>query len=92
MPPPAILGHEGTGIVQSVGHRGVPGQEGDKVIGSFIPALACAGTGRNHQSNLCEQTYIVMGSPWPRHGLTARHHGMTGLGTFADEMTATRSR
>jgi len=87
MPPPAILGHEGTGIVEAVGAEGHRGKVGDRVIGSFIPACGSCWHCLRDESHLCENTYSVMSSPRAH-----RHDGtplmtMTGLGTFAEMMT-----
>lgn len=87
MPPPAILGHEGTGIVEAVGSEVTRVAVGDRVIGSFIPACGNCWFCLRDQSHLCESTYAVMADPRAH-----RHDGtplaaMTGLGTFADMMT-----
>ena len=63
MPPPAILGHEGTGIVEDVGAEVRHLAKGDRVIGSFIPACGTCWFCLNDQSNLCESTYSVMIEP-----------------------------
>lgn len=87
MPPPAILGHEGTGIVEAIGSEVKGLAVGDRVIGSFIPACGTCWFCLRDESHLCENTYSVMSSPRAH-----RHDGtplmtMTGLGTFADHMT-----
>lgn len=87
MPPPAILGHEGTGVVEAVGSEVKGLQVGDRVIGSFIPACGTCWFCLRDESHLCENTYTVMAAPRAH-----RHDGtplmtMTGLGTFADHMT-----
>ncbi len=87
MPPPAILGHEGTGVVEWVGAEVSRVKKGDRVIGSFIPACGVCWYCRNHQSNLCEQTYAVMGVPRANRNDGTPLMTMTGLGTFADQMT-----
>jgi S-(hydroxymethyl)glutathione dehydrogenase/alcohol dehydrogenase len=87
MPPPAILGHEGTGIVESVGSEVSRVKPGDKVIGSFIPACGVCWFCRNNQSNLCEQTYAVMGTMRATRSDGTPLPSMTGLGTFSDVMT-----
>ena len=87
MPPPAILGHEGTGIVEDVGAEVSRVKPGDRVIGSFIPACGVCWYCRNQQSNLCEQTYAVMGTPRATRKDGTVLPTMTGLGTFADVMT-----
>jgi S-(hydroxymethyl)glutathione dehydrogenase / alcohol dehydrogenase len=87
MPPPAILGHEGTGIVEDVGAEVSRVKPGDRVIGSFIPACGVCWYCRNQHSNLCEQTYAVMGTPRATRDDGTSLPSMTGLGTFADVMT-----
>jgi len=87
MPPPAILGHEGTGIVESVGDEVSRVKPGDRVIGTFIPACGVCWFCRNQQTNLCEQTYAVMGTMRATRSDGTPLPTMTGLGTFADTMT-----
>jgi S-(hydroxymethyl)glutathione dehydrogenase/alcohol dehydrogenase len=87
MPPPAILGHEGTGIVDAVGPEVSRVKKGDRVIGSFIPACGVCWYCRNQQTNLCEQTYTVMGTPRATRDDGTPLLTMTGLGTFSDTMT-----
>jgi S-(hydroxymethyl)glutathione dehydrogenase/alcohol dehydrogenase len=87
MPPPAILGHEGTGVVEDVGAEVSRVKRGDRVIGSFIPACGVCWYCRNYQSNLCEQTYAVMGTPRATRSDGSPLVTMTGLGTFSDVMT-----
>ena len=87
MPPPAILGHEGAGVVESVGPEVRGLQKGDRVIGSFIPACGTCWFCHNHQSNLCENTYTVMMNPRATRGDGTPLPSMTGLGTFSDQMT-----
>ncbi len=87
MPPPCILGHEGTGIVESVGKEVSRVKAGDRVIGSFIPACGVCWFCRNNQSNLCEQTYTVMGTMRATRSDDTPLPTMTGLGTFAEAMT-----
>jgi S-(hydroxymethyl)glutathione dehydrogenase/alcohol dehydrogenase len=87
MPPPAILGHEGAGVVEAVGADVKGLQVGDRVIGSFIPACGVCWHCLRDESHLCDSTYAVMGAPRAhRHDGTALL-AMTGLGTFADMMT-----
>ncbi|HZP29453.1 MAG TPA: Zn-dependent alcohol dehydrogenase [Acidimicrobiia bacterium] len=87
MPPPAILGHEGTGIVDWVGNEVRGLQVGDRVIGSFIPACGYCSFCVNDESHLCENTYAVMANPRATRGDGTQLNTMTGLGTFADMMT-----
>jgi S-(hydroxymethyl)glutathione dehydrogenase / alcohol dehydrogenase len=87
MPPPAILGHEGAGVVEEVGSEVRHLQPGDRVIGSFIPACGVCWFCHHDQSNLCENTYTVMANPRATRSDGSIVPSMTGLGTFADMMT-----
>jgi S-(hydroxymethyl)glutathione dehydrogenase/alcohol dehydrogenase len=87
MPPPAILGHEGAGVVEEVGAEVRHLAKGDRVIGSFIPACGTCWFCKNHQSNLCESTYTVMMHPRATRSDGSHLPTMTGLGTFAEQMT-----
>ncbi len=87
MPPPAILGHEGTGVVEWAGPEVTRVKEGDRIIGSFIPACGVCWYCNNDQSNLCENTYTVMMNPRATRTDGTQLPSMTGLGTFADQMT-----
>jgi S-(hydroxymethyl)glutathione dehydrogenase/alcohol dehydrogenase len=86
MPPPAILGHEGAGVVEHVGPEVTRVKVGDRVIGSFIPACGICWFCLNDQSNLCENTYTVMMNPRATRADGTMLPTMTGLGTFAEQM------
>ncbi|KAH7706730.1 Protein H24K24.3 a [Aphelenchoides avenae] len=51
---PAILGHEGAGIVESVGPGVIHVQPGDKVIPCFIPQCRKCAYCKHGETNLCE--------------------------------------
>ncbi|MSO79670.1 MAG: Zn-dependent alcohol dehydrogenase [Acidimicrobiia bacterium] len=87
MPPPAILGHEGAGIIDFVGAEVTGLKKGDRVIGSFIPACGTCWFCLRDQSNLCENTYSVMMNQRATRGDGTPLPAMTGLGTFAETMT-----
>lgn len=87
MPPPAILGHEGAGIIDFVGSEVTGLKKGDRVIGSFIPACGACWFCLRDQSNLCENTYTVMMNVRATRGDGTPLPAMTGLGTFAETMT-----
>jgi len=82
---PVVLGHEGAGIVQEVGDAVSTVAAGDHVILSFIPACSVCNPCLRRQSYLCEETgpqamaahFTIDGNPVA---------GMTGLGTFAEEL------
>ncbi len=82
---PVVLGHEGAGVVQEVGSAVSRVAAGDHVILSFIPACSICNPCLRQQSYLCEQSgpqamaanFRIDGNPVA---------GMTGLGTFAEEL------
>jgi S-(hydroxymethyl)glutathione dehydrogenase / alcohol dehydrogenase len=87
LPPPVILGHEGTGVVESVGREVSNFAVGDRVIGTFIPSCGACWFCLHNQSNLCERTYDVMFVPRAERSDGTALTTMTGLGTFAETMT-----
>lgn len=83
-PPPCVLGHEGAGIVQEVGAGVDDLAAGDHVILSFTPACRTCVPCLRGQSYLCASMgpmmvphFVVDGNPIM---------GMTGCGTFAEEV------
>jgi S-(hydroxymethyl)glutathione dehydrogenase/alcohol dehydrogenase len=86
MPPPVILGHEGAGTVLEVGSDVSRVAVGDRVIASFVPACGNCFHCLRDQSNLCEQAGALMFAPRAHRADGGIVFGMTGLGTFSDEM------
>ncbi len=89
MPAPCVLGHEGAGVVQEVGDGVSDLAAGDHVILSFTPACRMCKPCLRGQSYLCADMmpmmvphFIVDGNPIM---------GMTGCGTFAEEMVVPQS-
>ncbi|MBW2424846.1 MAG: Zn-dependent alcohol dehydrogenase [Deltaproteobacteria bacterium] len=82
---PTVLGHEGAGVVQAVGDAVTGVAPGDHVILSFTPACSVCKPCLRHQSFLCDQTITQAIS---QHFLVGGDlvGGMTGLGTFAEEL------
>ncbi len=85
-PTPVILGHEGTGTVTEIGDRVARVSVGDRVIGAFIPACGDCWYCLHGSSNLCEGLADAMLSSRGTTGQGADLFGMSGLGTFAEEM------
>lgn len=85
MPMPCVLGHEGAGIVQEVGDAVSTVAVGDHVILSFIPACSVCTPCLRRQSYLCEQAGPQSVAAHFKIGGNATF-GMTGLGTFAEEL------
>src|SRR5207248_415256 len=54
LPPPAVLGHEGAGIVEEVGEGVTKVKAGDTVIASFIPACGACWHCVRGETQLCE--------------------------------------
>ncbi len=53
--PPLVLGHEGAGIVESIGKRVTRCQPGDRVVVNWLPACERCPTCLNGRHNLCER-------------------------------------
>ena len=84
--PPAVLGHEGAGVVTDIGDGVTHVAPGDHVIIAFSPPCGtcpyCTGRG---QPNLCIDGFFAMSAnPQFRRGDTVVG-AMTGCGTFAEE-------
>lgn len=84
-PAPAVLGHEGAGVVEAVGANVTNVAAGDHVIVVWSPPCgSCAYCTGHHQPNLC--TTIQFGSMMLPHftegGVDV--HAMAGAGTFAE--------
>ena len=88
LPPGFVLGHEGTGRVVEVGKEVSRVKKGDRVVASFIPACGTCWFCHNDQSNHCdleaETTFVPRGT----RPDGSPYYAMTGLGTFAEALTA----
>ena len=85
---PAVLGHEGAGIIAEVGEGVTDVKVGDHVIVAWSPPCGeCAYCGPRNQPNLCSNIQMVMGGTPALHRSTGQPvFGMAGAGTFAEEM------
>jgi S-(hydroxymethyl)glutathione dehydrogenase/alcohol dehydrogenase len=92
MPPPCILGHEGTGTVDWVGPEVTRVHPGDRVVATFVPACGTCWYCTNDRSNLCEGTNATSFVPRAKRPDGSTATGFTGLGTFADVMTVSESQ
>ena len=82
---PCVLGHEGAGVIQEVGDGVTEVASGDPVIVSFTPACRICKNCMRGQSYLCDATMQMMMNPqFTMDG--APISGMTGCGTFSEEM------
>lgn len=53
--PPLVLGHEGAGIVESVGSKVTRCRPGDRIVVNWLPACETCPTCLNGRHNLCER-------------------------------------
>jgi S-(hydroxymethyl)glutathione dehydrogenase/alcohol dehydrogenase len=90
-PPPCILGHEGAGVVEWVGSEVTRVAVGDHVIASFVPACGNCFWCLRGQSNLCAMSGEVFVTPKATRADGSVAISMTGLGTFADQMTCNQA-
>jgi S-(hydroxymethyl)glutathione dehydrogenase / alcohol dehydrogenase len=87
LPPPCILGHEGTGTVEWVGSEVSRVAAGDRVIASFVPSCGSCFYCLHGQSNLCELLGSISFLPRVTRSDGSTANGFAALGTFADQMT-----
>ncbi|NNE74359.1 MAG: alcohol dehydrogenase catalytic domain-containing protein, partial [Acidimicrobiales bacterium] len=83
---PAVLGHEGAGVVTAVGDGVTHVAEGDHAIIAFSPPCGTCPycTGRN-QPNLCMNGLITMTMSQAFRNGDEAIGAMSGCGTFAEE-------
>src|SRR5438874_4825045 len=86
-PPPCILGHEGTGVVEYVGEHVTSLKEGDRVVAAFVPACGSCWFCLHDRTNLCEDSFASAMTPKGTRPDGTALTAMTGLGTFAETMT-----
>lgn len=91
LPPGVILGHEGTGRVVEVGREVSKVKKGDRVVASFVPACGTCWFCLQDRSNLCELEAQTMMVPRGTRTDGSPYLGFTGLGTFAEAITANES-
>jgi S-(hydroxymethyl)glutathione dehydrogenase/alcohol dehydrogenase len=90
-PPPVILGHEGAGEILEVGDAVSRVKVGDQVICSFVPACGNCWYCLHDQSNLCDRNSEFMFAPRGKRADGSLVPGMSGLGTFTDEMVTSEA-
>lgn len=88
--PPAILGHEGCGIVDWVGSEVTDFRVGDRVVGLTIPRCGTCEQCRQGRSFLCDAATLYGAHRADRADGTPLV-ATNGLGTFAEVMTVDRS-
>jgi S-(hydroxymethyl)glutathione dehydrogenase/alcohol dehydrogenase len=85
--PGTILGHEGAGKVLEVGNEVTNVKPGDRIIASFIPACGNCWFCLHDESHLCDNEMNVMMAMRGSRADGNQYMAMTGLGTYAEQMT-----
>lgn len=89
-PPPAVLGHEGAGIVQEVGAEVTTVSPGDHVILSWRPSCGKCGYCATGRPQLCQTGSMQILQGYLPDGTTRLHKGeeeirhFTGVASFAE--------
>jgi S-(hydroxymethyl)glutathione dehydrogenase / alcohol dehydrogenase len=83
---PAILGHEGAGLVDWVGSEVTRLGVGDRVIAAFVPSCGACRYCVAGKSQLCEGFAALSRRPRATRADGTKLQPMTGLGTFAEAM------
>jgi len=91
IPPGTILGHEGAGKVVEVGKEVTSVQPGDRIVASFIPACGNCWFCLHDESHLCDNEMAVMMNMRGTRSDGNQYMAMTGLGTYAQQMTCDTS-
>jgi S-(hydroxymethyl)glutathione dehydrogenase/alcohol dehydrogenase len=85
LPPPAVLGHEGAGIIEATGTGVSKVAPGDTIIASFIPACGGCWHCTRGESQLCEINMQLSFTPhFKRSDGTLIPGSIGGTGTFAE--------
>ncbi len=91
-PLPSVLGHEGAGVVESVGEGVSSVKEGDHVVLSFVPQCGTCYFCAHEQPQLCETGFLPMATgslldltPRFSRGGTPLNQ-MSALGTFSEAL------
>jgi S-(hydroxymethyl)glutathione dehydrogenase/alcohol dehydrogenase len=85
IPPPSVLGHEGTGTVEAVGEGVSKVAPGDTVVASFVPACGSCWHCIRGESQLCELSRPLRSIPhFKRPDGTLIPGAIGGCGTFAE--------
>ena len=91
-PLPAVLGHEGAGIVEAVGADVTRVKKGDHVVLSFVPQCGTCYMCTHDTPEMCETGFLAM-ALGAQLDMTPRFvrdgaplHQMSALGTFSEEL------
>jgi S-(hydroxymethyl)glutathione dehydrogenase/alcohol dehydrogenase len=87
LPAPVVLGHEAAGVVELVGPEVSRVKVGDRVIASLTPMCGTCWHCRRNETHLCEMAFTLMMTPRFRRPDGSTVPCLSGLGTFAEQMT-----
>jgi len=85
--PGTVLGHEGAGKVVEVGKEVAGLKPGYHIVAAFIPACGQCWFCLHDESHLCDNEMNVMMAMRGKRPDGSEYMSMTGLGTFAEQMT-----
>jgi S-(hydroxymethyl)glutathione dehydrogenase/alcohol dehydrogenase len=86
-PPPAILGHEGAGVVEAIGTDVSSVKVGQRVISSFIASCGECWYCAHELPYVCGETMAIHARPHAQREDGSLLPGLGGLGTMAETMT-----
>jgi len=81
---PMVCGHEGAGVVVSVGDRVQHLAVGDHVAASFVPACGVCQSCASGMTYLCDNGAEIMAGTEKFHGPHGGVRAMSGIGTFSE--------
>lgn len=87
LPAPLVLGHEAAGVVERVGAEVSRVRVGERVIASLTPVCGSCWHCRRNETHLCEAAFTLMMTPRFERGDGSSLPCLSGLGTFAEQMT-----
>ncbi|MET0895672.1 MAG: Zn-dependent alcohol dehydrogenase [Acidimicrobiia bacterium] len=91
IPPPAVLGHEGAGVVEAVGERVRDVAVGDMVVTSCAPACGKCWFCLAGEPQSCARMSELTASAVFVDADGTELRGMAGLGTFSEMMTVNQA-
>jgi S-(hydroxymethyl)glutathione dehydrogenase/alcohol dehydrogenase len=89
-PTPIVLGHEGAGVIESVGPDVTGLEPGDHIVISWVPQCGACYFCRRGQAEICEATSMSVAMGWMLDGTTRSRsggqalHQMAAVGTFSE--------
>lgn len=91
---PAVLGHEGAGIVESVGEKVTDLKVGDHVLTSFMPMCRDCPYCASPLTNMCAKENLIIVGAIPNKKLANGQDlkGLAGLGVYSEYVLVKKSQ